>query len=180
MPFSSAAPKYHEMDYGLWTVLNIWSIVVSLLRFLLTFGTRNVCLQRPTDWTIWRQNLVSFPKRNWINWIVHRNLFIYLSLGISFTCFYDIRSTIGIQLKTVWLTSIMNSSHLINLSIYNKISQIQRNANQIQLKLKCFNIYRNIFQWNNASGLFIGRIFKIVQTIIVENEPPSFPWFVSV
>lgn len=39
--------------------------------------------------------------------------------------------------------------------------------------------YRNVFQWDDTSRFFVCRIFEIVQAVVVQDEPSSFPRFVS-
>lgn len=73
-----------------------------------------------------------------------------LTLGIGFTRLYDISTTARIQLKAMRLTSILYLTHTY------------------------------ILQRDYTARLFIGGIFKVIQAIVIQYEPSSFPWFVSV
>lgn len=58
----------------------------------------------------------------------------YLSFGVGFARFYDIRTTTGIQFEAVWLASIMNFSHLMNENTPKKHILIEL-ATQVTFKI---------------------------------------------
>lgn len=39
--------------------------------------------------------------------------------------------------------------------------------------------YLNIFQRNNSSRFLVGGVFKVIQTVVVQDEPASLPRFVA-
>lgn len=81
---------------------------------------------------------------------VHRVLtFDHFPFRVRFACLYEIGAATRVQLETVLLLAIGRLT------------------------------YWDIFQRNNASWFFVRRKFKIVQTIIVQDEPSSFPAFVA-
>ena len=40
-------------------------------------------------------------------------------------------------------------------------------------------MYLNVFEWDDASGFFVRCVLKIVETIVVKDEPTPLPRFVS-
>lgn len=67
------------------------------------------------------------------------------SLRIGFARFYYVCTATRIQFKTMRFTSVLNLTHTY------------------------------IFQRDYASWLFIGGIFKVIQAIVIQYEPSSFP-----
>lgn len=46
-------------------------------------------------------------------------------------------------------------------------------------RVACFESYRNILKRDDAAWLFISCVLKVVQTVIIEDEPSTLPAFVS-
>lgn len=39
--------------------------------------------------------------------------------------------------------------------------------------------YLNVLQWNNSSWFFIGGVLKVIEAVIVEDEPSPLPGLVA-
>lgn len=39
--------------------------------------------------------------------------------------------------------------------------------------------HQNIFQWDDPARLLVGRVFEVVQTVVVQNEPAALPALVA-
>lgn len=72
----------------------------------------------------------------------------HLSFGVSLARLDNV-VTGRVQLKTVWLASILHRSHL------------------------------DILQRYNTAWLLVSRVLKIVQAVVIQNEPSTFPGLVA-
>lgn len=67
------------------------------------------------------------------------------------------------------------------------LSLLDENKFSFALALSCVmdetidataSAHLNVFQWDDASRLFVRRVFKVVEAVVVEDEPAPLPRFV--
>lgn len=55
----------------------------------------------------------------------------------------------------------------------------QKLPKNLFFKNRPLKFYLNILQWNNSSGLLVSCVFKVVKTVVIQDEPPPLPRLVA-
>jgi len=75
--------------------------------------------------------------------------FHHFALRVGFAGFDEVVAASRVQFETVGFVAVLNFTNL------------------------------NVFQGNDSSRFFVGRVLEVIEAVVVENEPAPLPRFVS-